>query len=211
MHPWFKPKQYVATLRDVDPVALRDLGIHAVLLDLDNTLVAWRGSELQPDMEAWVRRALDANLKICIVSNTWRRSRIHAIAEKLGIPYILRAGKPRRGSLRRAMETLVSVPEETAVIGDQIFTDIMGGNRIGAYTILCAPMPGREFFGTGVVRQFERFLMRRLADQGHLVLPGRPAAEQEMGEERTIREAQEEVQEDRETRKTCKKTEQGSK
>lgn len=177
MHSWLKPKQYVATLRDVDPGALQNLGVRAVLLDLDNTLVSWRGSELEPEMEEWVRKALAHQLKICIVSNTWRKSRIHAIAERLGIPYILRAGKPRRGSLRRAMETLSASPSETAVIGDQIFTDVMGGNRIGAYTILCAPMPGREFLGTEVVRNFERYLMRKLADQGHLVLPGSPSVD----------------------------------
>ena len=171
MHSWLKPRQYVASIRDVDPRQLCALGIHAVLVDLDNTLVAWRGHDIEPEMEEWVRKALDAGLKICIVSNTWRKLRIHAIAEKLGIPYILRAGKPRRGSLRRGMETLAARPSETAVIGDQIFTDVMGGNRIGAYTILCIPMPGKEFLGTGVVRMFERFLMRRLAARGHLELP----------------------------------------
>lgn len=178
MHTWFKPRQYVASLRDIDPTALCDLGIRAVLLDLDNTLVSWRGSEIEPEMEEWVRAALEKGLKICIVSNTWRKRRIHAIAERLGIPYILRAGKPRRGSLRRAMEALASVPGETAVVGDQIFTDVVGGNRIGAYTILCIPMPGREFLGTRFVRNFETYLMRKLADQGHLVLPGSPPADE---------------------------------
>jgi len=178
LYALLKPKQYVATLRDVDPGALSELGIRAVLLDLDNTLVEWRGSELQPQMEAWVRKAVDANLKLCIVSNTWRKMRIHAIAERLEIPYILRAGKPRRGNLRRAVDLLACTPRETAVIGDQIFTDVVGGNRIGAYTILCVPMPGREFFGTNIVRAFERFLMKRLADQGHLVMPGRPSADE---------------------------------
>ena len=171
MHQWFQPRQYVASLPEIDPESLYTLGLRGVLLDLDNTLVAWRGWDLEPPMEDWVRKALAAGLKICLVSNTWRKSRIEAVANRVGIPYILRAGKPRRGSLTRGMQTLGTTPAETAVIGDQIFTDVMGGNRIGAYTILCVPMPGREFFGTNIVRKFERFLMKRLARQGVLSLP----------------------------------------
>lgn len=174
MHPLFYPKQYVASLIDVDPAALCEQGIRGVLLDLDMTLVAWRGSEIEPHMEEWVRNALATGLRICIVSNTWRKDRIEAIAKRVNVPYILRAGKPRRGSLTRAMETLGTKPAETAVVGDQIFTDVVGGNRIGAYTILCMPMPGREFLGTNAVRSFERLLMRRLASRGHLRLPGSP-------------------------------------
>lgn len=174
MHPLFYPKQYVASLVDIDPVALCEQGIRGVLLDLDMTLVAWRGSEVEPHMEEWVRNALAAGLKICIVSNTWRKERIEAIAKRVGVPFILRAGKPRRGSMTRGMEKLGTKPAETAVVGDQIFTDVVGGNRIGAYTILCMPMPGREFLGTNAVRSFERLLMRRLAARGHLRLPGAP-------------------------------------
>jgi uncharacterized protein len=171
MHRWFTPRECVAGLQDVDPAALSRRGIRGVLLDLDNTLVAWKRSELEPEMEEWVRAALADGLKICIVSNTWRRTRIHAIAEKLGVPYILRAWKPRRGSLRRAMDVIATRPSETAVIGDQIVTDVVGGNRIGAYTVLCVPMPGQEFIGTGVVRHVERYLTRRMVKSGRIVLP----------------------------------------
>ena len=171
MNRIFVPNQYVASLRDVDPRSLMEVGIRGVLLDLDNTLVSWRRSDLDPNMEEWVARAIEAGLKLCIVSNTWRRSRIQNIADQLHIPYILRAGKPRRGSLTRALEMVGTAPAETAVIGDQLFTDVVGGNRIGAYTILCVPMPGQEFFGTSIVRNFEKFLMKKLATKGMLSLP----------------------------------------
>jgi len=64
MHPWLQPKQYVVSPLEIDPEALHSLGIRGVLVDLDNTLVSWRGSEIEPEMEEWVRKSLAAGLKL---------------------------------------------------------------------------------------------------------------------------------------------------
>ncbi len=171
MSGWLLPKEYVGSVREIDPQRLLEIGINAVLIDLDNTLVEWTSSELEPQVEDWVREALWAGVKVCIVSNTDREARIAAIAKRLGIPYVLRAQKPRRGAFRRAMDLLGVGTATTAIIGDQVFTDVIGGNRLGAYTILCVPMPGREYPGMRMVRSLECTLLRHFVRKGRLTEP----------------------------------------
>lgn len=171
MHSWLLPREYVSSVQEIDPRRMLELGINAVLVDLDNTLVEWTRSDLEPEVEDWVREALWAGLRVCIVSNTRHESRIAGIAAKLGIPYVLRARKPRRGAFRRAMELLGAVTAETAVVGDQMFTDVIGGNRLGVYTVLCVPMPGQEYPGMRMVRAVERAMLRWFVGRGRLTQP----------------------------------------
>lgn len=170
MRSLLQPDLYVASVQQVDLEALLKRGIRAVLIDLDNTLVGWSSSDFGPEVAAWFVKAREAGLKLCILSNTAGRSRIEAIGAALGVPHVMHARKPRRGAFRRAMEMLGVRPSETAVIGDQLFTDVLGGNRLGLHTILCVPLPGRECPGMMWVRMAERHLLRSL---GHK----RPAAE----------------------------------
>lgn len=159
-----RPHEYVAAVSEIDPKALIEGGIRAVLIDLDNTLVEWTGSDFAPGVAEWMREALGAGLKICIVSNTRAGPRIQDIGDRLGVPHVMAARKPRRRALRAAMQKLGAKPEETAVIGDQVFTDVLGGRRLGAYTILCVPIPGQEYPGMRMVRALERRVVRRLGD-----------------------------------------------
>jgi HAD superfamily phosphatase (TIGR01668 family) len=79
------------------------------------------------------------------------------------IPSVTRAIKPRKSPFRRAMKMLGMTPGETAVVGDQIFTDILGGNRLGLYTILVVPMPGKEYWATELInRRLERLVLWRI-------------------------------------------------
>jgi HAD superfamily phosphatase (TIGR01668 family) len=86
----------------------------------------------------------------------------------VGIPFVSKATKPRVKGFAAAMELLGVRPEETVVVGDQIFTDILGGNRAGAYTILVVPIDPREFLGTRLVRVVERRVLNYLQRQGLL-------------------------------------------
>lgn len=101
-------------------------------------------------------------MKICIVSNTRYPGRLRRLAEKLQVPFVKGRLKPRKSAFRPALELLGVAPERAAVIGDQIFTDILGGNRLGLYTILVRPLSRREFFGTKISRIFERMILRAL-------------------------------------------------
>lgn len=147
------------TIYDIDFAALRALGIRGVILDLDNTIVPWGAHEVGPELPVWIAAARAADLQLCIVSNNMGR-RVTSIANQLGLPIVAWALKPRRGAIRRALHVMGTTPDATALVGDQLFTDILGGNRLGLHTILVRPQSHREFVLTRLVRSLERLLQR---------------------------------------------------
>ena len=149
----------MATVYDIDLSALRARGIRGVILDLDNTIVPWGAREVSPRLPVWIAAVQDAGMRLCIVSNNMG-SRVMSIAKQLGLPIVVGALKPRRRALRRALIVMGTAPEATALVGDQLFTDILGGNRLGLHTILVRPQSRTEFALTRLVRLTERFLLR---------------------------------------------------
>lgn len=162
------PNRYLTSIHALQPAELAAQGISGLIVDLDNTLIPWDGGNPGDRRLAdLVSSFADAGIKVCIVSNNWG-PRVDAFGEALHVPVVGRAMKPRRGSFRRAMELLGTGTDETAVVGDQIFTDILGGNRLGLYTILVRPMSPREFIGTKIVRRLERMVLSALSRRGLL-------------------------------------------
>jgi HAD superfamily phosphatase (TIGR01668 family) len=153
------PDEVVSSVTDIHPAQLVERGIQAVLLDLDNTLVPWQKVDVPDAVRQWIEAMKAAGLCLCLVSNTRRRRRLEVLAKELGIAYVPKAFKPRRYGLRQALAQLQSTPERAVMIGDQIFTDVWGGNRMGMHTILVLPMARREFIGTKVSRLLERILL----------------------------------------------------
>jgi HAD superfamily phosphatase (TIGR01668 family) len=153
------PDEVVSSVTDIDPNTLVQRGIRAVLLDLDNTLVPWQKMEVPEAIRHWLEAMKQAGLRLCLVSNTRRRYRLEVLSKELGIAYVPRAFKPRRYGLRQALEQLEATPQQAVMIGDQMFTDVWGGNRMGMHTILVLPMARREFIGTRVSRLVERILL----------------------------------------------------
>lgn len=154
------PDRYcVGGVTEIEPAELKRNGISAALLDLDNTLVGWQRSDLSAGVLAWLDDLRKAGIGLYLVSNTRFGRRLRALSEQLGIPFVRRAWKPRRRGFRSAMEALGVEPESTAVIGDQMFTDVLGGNRLGLHTIMVRPIARREFLGTKISRTFETLLL----------------------------------------------------
>jgi putative phosphatase len=163
----FCPSLRAGGVVEVTPEFLAARGIRALILDLDNTLVPWHGREIAPGVEDWIRTMQAAEVKLCIVSNTHRPGRLKSLATSLGVQYVPSGGKPRRRGFYRAMEAMTAREGETAVIGDQLLTDIWGGNRCGLLTILVEPLSPVEFWGTRVIsRNLERMLLKRLESGG---------------------------------------------
>ncbi|MCW3490345.1 YqeG family HAD IIIA-type phosphatase [Dethiobacter alkaliphilus] len=156
-----KPNQMVDSIYDIDLQQLKQQGIKAIIADLDNTLVPWRSSEVQEKLVDWINTVRDADLKIAIVSNN-TSARVEAMSSQLGVIALGGAIKPRRGAFRSIAAQFNLYPKEVAVVGDQLFTDILGGNRTGMHTILVTPMSTHEFIGTKIVRQIEKVFLRNL-------------------------------------------------
>lgn len=155
------PDIYVDSVLDIPVEQLRSRNVTSYILDLDNTMTEWNSSIVTPAMVVWIKGIKEQGGKTCIVSNNSEK-RVVGVAEALEIPYVCRAGKPRRRAFQRALAKLEAVPRETAVVGDQVFTDILGGNLMGMVTILVSPINKREFLGTRVMRQVEKLVLIRI-------------------------------------------------
>ncbi len=155
------PRMYVESIYHIDLEKLRARGIDTIISDLDNTLVPWVETQVNPELKTWLENLKAQGFKVCLVSNALERRIAHFRAE-LNVPGLSRANKPSRKAFRQALALLGSRPENTAMIGDQIFTDVLGGNRLGLFTILVVPLCDRDFFTTRIVRIFERWILSRI-------------------------------------------------
>lgn len=156
----FKPALERERLTDLNAEELRHRGIEALILDLDNTLLPWGSRTVDRDTLAWIDRVRRAGLKICVLTNS-RGPRARSACEMAGIMCIWSAGKPFPGGFRRAQNRLQVPRSRCAVVGDQLFTDILGGNAAGFFTVLVSPLSEREMVWTRFVRRMERALLKR--------------------------------------------------
>ena len=156
----------VESIWSISPERLHQLGIRALILDLDNTLVDWSQEYLRAEVLTWAQECRQAGLALCICTNARRKPRVTRIAAKLEACYLAGAGKPFRRSMRRALWLLRCEPEQAAMVGDQVFTDIWGANRAGVMSILVKPLCGRDFLPTRISRMMERRLLHRWQQAG---------------------------------------------
>lgn len=142
------PRGVYASFTDLEPKALRAKGIKLVLADLDNTLVPYKVPTPNADVVAWKQALHAEGIQLFILSNSRKPGRAQRFAEALGVPYQGHSGKPKRAGFLRALERMNANPGETVMVGDQIFTDILGANNAGVIPLLVQPIrlagnPGR--------------------------------------------------------------------
>ena len=165
----FCPHRLVETVWQVSADELLQIGIAGVILDLDNTLVKWQQEEMTEEVTGWLKALQERKIKLCVLSNSMMSKRSEIIAAKLNSPYVRHARKPSRGGFEKAMAAMGTIPANTAIVGDQMFTDIWGGNRTGIYTIMVKPIHPREFAYTRYVsRPPEKLLLKYFKRGGHL-------------------------------------------
>jgi HAD superfamily phosphatase (TIGR01668 family) len=165
----FCPHRLVETVWQIKPEELRQLSIEGVILDLDNTLVKWQQEDMTEEVETWLQSVQELDIRLCILSNSLLGSRSERIAAKLNSPFVRHARKPSRSGFDKSMIAMGTVPATTAVVGDQMFTDILGGNRAGIYTIMVKPIHPREFPYTRYVsRPPEKLLLNYFRKRGKL-------------------------------------------
>ena len=151
----------------VDLGKLKSLGISGLLVDIDNTLVPWGEPEIEDAFVAWIKKVKDEGFGICLVSNA-KKGRARGFAQLLDIPAVGLALKPFRRSFRRGMGILNLASHEVAVVGDQLFTDVLGGNRLGIYTILINPISSKELDSTKLMRKIEHRILQKMVKRGHI-------------------------------------------
>ena len=155
----FLPDLLLNSVHEITPELLAARGVRAMILDLDDTLSPTHTLLPETDVIDWARGMSAAGVKLLVLSNNGSR-RVSAYCAPLGIPFITRAKKPFSGGFRRALAVIGESPAHTAVVGDQLLTDVWGGNRLGMFTIAVAPAGKGAAATVKIKRILERPLWR---------------------------------------------------
>ena len=163
----FLPNQHVKSILDIHPKDLQEKGIKGIITDLDNTLVEWDGPNATPRVIKWFEEMKKNQIKVTIVSNN-NEKRVKSFSDPLDIAFIFRAKKPLSLAFHRAAKQMNIKKEETVVIGDQLLTDVLGGNRGGFHTILVVPVAQTDGIATKFNRMVERKILNWFRKKGML-------------------------------------------
>jgi uncharacterized protein len=153
------PHHHIASVLELTPDRLRSMGLKSLLLDADCTLKRYRCEECAPGVAQWLDGLRQAGFGICLLSNGLGE-RIGRFAAVAGVPFVANAMKPLPLGCRRAMRKMGFQREFTAMVGDQVFADVMAGRLAGLTTILVDPIqPQEEPWFTRLKRPVERWVL----------------------------------------------------
>lgn len=154
------PDYLVKNVSLLDENFYRDNDISAAVFDIDNTLVAHTEMTPPENVLGYFSFLDSIGIKYAIVSNN-SMERVESFCRELGIPYYYKALKPRKKFLKKALDDLNVPAEKSALIGDQLFTDIWGGNRMNMLSVLVTAVGEDETGFVSFKRKFEKRILKR--------------------------------------------------
>lgn len=163
----FLPNKQINSIFDLKPEDLRQIGIKGLIVDLDNTLIPWDKAYATEEVKDWFDMFISSEIDLLVFSNN-HVDRVTTFAYPINIPYIGRAKKPLPNAFLQASKYLNLETEKVAIIGDQLLTDIFGGNLAGMYTILVDPLVNSDAPITRFNRKIESLLLERFYKKGQL-------------------------------------------
>lgn len=153
------PNRYLNKVEDITIEFLQKNKIKALILDIDNTLIDY-DKNLKESIEKWVKELRGQGTKMYLLSNTNQKQKVENVANRLKLPYQNLAKKPFKYGFKKVQKELQENPENIAVVGDQIFTDIIGGNRCKMFTILVDPIDKKDYWYTAWKRPLENIIKK---------------------------------------------------
>lgn len=139
------PKVIAEQVTDLTPEYLSDAGIRLLMLDFDNTIVPYTTDVPSAEIVRWLSGMKNSGIQICVVSNS-KRDRVRIFCDQFDIPCITHACKPGTRGIRQCLEQFSCVPQQAALVGDQIFTDTLGANYAGVTSILVRAIHNHNFW-----------------------------------------------------------------
>lgn len=155
------PKMYKKNIKEIDYDKLKKMNIKCLMFDLDNTLLKVHKSLPKKEVCDLIKK-LKPNFKIFIASNNSSKKRLSLAAKSLGVDFVRFAMKPFSRGFKKVQKNCGVEKTEMCIIGDQIMTDILGGNKYGIYTILVDPLSKEELKVTGFNRILEKRVLNKL-------------------------------------------------
>lgn len=156
----FYPTIYVENVSVIDYDDLLKRGKIGLLFDLDNTLAPFDIVYPTDDIISFISSLLERGFKVCLVSNN-KGTRVEVFNEKLNLPMVSKAGKPKKKGISKALSLLNVTPQQAVMIGDQLFTDVYVGNRLNMETILVKPISDRDEFTVKLKRGIEKIVFNK--------------------------------------------------
>lgn len=154
------PNMLLQSVTDISEELLKENKINALILDVDNTLINIE-QKISEEVKIWVKKMKENGIKLYILSNTNDKAKVEKVANALEIPYMNLAKKPFKKGFLKVQNLLQEKPENIAAVGDQIFTDVIGGNRCNMFTILVEPIQKKEYWYTAWKRPIENLIKNR--------------------------------------------------
>lgn len=154
------PNAYLKNVKEITIDFLNKNNIKALILDVDNTLIDFNKKMLD-GVEEWCKNLKKQGIKLFIVSNSNKKTKVEMVAKKLELPYINFATKPFKRGFKKAAKMLQEKNENIAVVGDQIFTDVIGANRCKMFSILVEPIEKKDLLVTKIKRPLENYIIKR--------------------------------------------------
>lgn len=148
------PNAHFNKVEEITVEFLQENEIKALILDIDNTLIDYK-QHLSENVINWAEELKSKGIKLYILSNTNNKEKVEKVSKKLDIPYFNLAQKPLKKGFLKTQKALNEKSENIGVIGDQIFTDIIGGNRCNMFTILVEPIDIKDYWYTAWKRPIE--------------------------------------------------------
>ena len=153
------PDYYCDKVTDITPNLLEENDIKGIILDVDNTLIDFN-RKLLTGAKEWIYEIKEAGIRCIILSNSNKVDKVKMVADTLEVPYIYFATKPLKRGFERARMHLGLEACKIAVIGDQIFTDVIGANRSKMFSILVNPIAKKDIWVTRLKRPIEEFIIK---------------------------------------------------
>ena len=157
----FYPNEYFNSVKDITIEFLEKNKIKGLIVDVDNTLINLE-RKMPAGVSDWAKNIQKKGIKICILSNSNKIDKVGSVAKIIEAPYIFFGKKPLKSGFLRAKEILKLNSENIAVVGDQIFTDILGANAAGMKSILLEPEQEEDSLSFRIRRRLEKPLRRRI-------------------------------------------------
>ncbi len=154
------PKAYLNNVQEITIQFLIENKIKALILDVDNTLIDYY-KNLSDEVIKWAHNLQGQGIKMYILSNTNKKEKVETVAKKLEISYRLFARKPSKSGFLKIQKEINVEPENIGVVGDQIFTDVIGGNRCKMFTILVDPVTPKDYWYTAWKRPIENKIKQK--------------------------------------------------